>query len=85
MVTDEIYAIDMGGGKSSCVILEDVSPTLTCTHYGEPVVMYTLTEKRFFEWHEDEVAVSLRAHSGSYGGGERGVCNKCRNIPLPNG
>lgn len=34
------YSIDMGGGKSSCVILEDKSPTLTCTHYGEPAVMY---------------------------------------------
>lgn len=29
----------------------------------------TLTEKRFFEWSEDDVAVSLRASSGSYGGG----------------
>lgn len=26
-------------------------------------------EKRYFEWHEDELAVSLRAKSGSYGGG----------------
>lgn len=34
------YSIDMGGGKSSCVILENKSPTLTCTHYGEPAVMY---------------------------------------------
>ena len=32
--------MDMGGGKSSCVILENLSPTLTCTHYGEPVVCY---------------------------------------------
>lgn len=29
----------------------------------------TYTEKRFFEWHEDEVSVSIRACSGSYGGG----------------
>ena len=29
----------------------------------------TYVEKRFFEWHEDKVAVSLRAMSGSYGGG----------------
>ena len=29
----------------------------------------TLTEKRFFEWYEDDVAVTLRNHSGSYGGG----------------
>ena len=25
-------------------------------------------EKRFFEWHEDNLSVSLRAKSGSYGG-----------------
>lgn len=29
-----------GGGKSQCVILNDLSPTLTCTHYGEPAVAY---------------------------------------------
>lgn len=31
--------------------------------------MKTLTKKRFFEWHEDDIAVTLRNHSGSYGGG----------------
>lgn len=34
--------------------------------------MKTLTEKRFFEWHEDDVSVTLRNKGGSYGGGERG-------------
>lgn len=29
----------------------------------------TLTEKRYFEWHEDDVSVTLRNRSGSYGGG----------------
>lgn len=29
----------------------------------------TLTEKRFFKWYVDDIAVSLRAKSGSYGGG----------------
>lgn len=29
----------------------------------------TLTEKRFFEWHEDDKSVTLRNMSGSYGGG----------------
>ena len=62
----KIYCVDMGG-KSSSMIYEDMSPTLACMHYGEPVVCYA--EKRFFEWHEDEVSVSLRNHSGSYGGG----------------
>ena len=31
----------------------------------------TLTEKRFFEWHEDSVSVTLRNKSGSYGGDQR--------------
>lgn len=31
--------------------------------------MKTYTEKRFFEWHEDDVSVTLRSKSGSYGGG----------------
>ena len=31
--------------------------------------MKTLTEKRFFKWEEDEISVSLRARSASYGGG----------------
>ena len=35
-----VITIDMGGGKSACVILENISPTPTCTHYGEPVVVY---------------------------------------------
>ena len=28
----------------------------------------TLTEKRFFEWHEDDISVTLRERGGSYGG-----------------
>lgn len=39
----------------------------------------TLTEKRFFEWHEDNIAVTLRNHSGSYGGGSE-VLIICFNI-----
>lgn len=31
--------------------------------------MKTLTEKRFFHWVEDDIAVTLRNKSGSYGGG----------------
>ena len=30
--------------------------------------MQTLTEKRFFEWHEDDKSVTLRNKGGSYGG-----------------
>ena len=35
----------------------------------------TMTEKRFYEWHEDDVSVTLRAKSGSYGGGQRSACH----------
>lgn len=32
----------------------------------------TYSEVRFFKWVEDEVSVTLRNCSGSYGGGQRG-------------
>ena len=31
--------------------------------------MVAYAEKRFFEWYEDDLSVSLRASGGSYGGG----------------
>ena len=31
----------------------------------------TLTEKRFFEWHEDDISVTIRNKGGSYGGGQK--------------
>lgn len=31
--------------------------------------MKTYTEKRFFEWHEDDVSVTIRNCGASYGGG----------------
>ena len=34
------YSVDQGGGKSACNVTEGQSPTLTCTHGGEPVVAY---------------------------------------------
>ena len=37
---NKVYSVDMGGGKSQCIVIKDKSPTLTCTHYGEPVVCY---------------------------------------------
>ena len=33
-----VLCVDQGGGKSGCNITEDFSPTLACTHGGEPVV-----------------------------------------------
>lgn len=34
----------MGGGKSSVVVEDDLSPTLTTTHYGEPVICYEVSK-----------------------------------------
>ena len=37
------YSVDQGGGKSACNVMEGQSPTLTCTHGGEPAVCYQST------------------------------------------
>lgn len=42
--------------------------------------MKTFAEKRFFKWQEDEIAVTLRNKSGSYGGGQRGACCYQRTV-----
>ena len=33
-----VVCVDQGGGKSACNVTEEKSPTLTCTHGGEPAV-----------------------------------------------
>ena len=33
-----VVCVDQGGGKSSCNVSENISPTLSCTHGGEPAV-----------------------------------------------
>lgn len=38
---------------------------------GEAMIVKTYTEKRFFEWHEDEQSVTLRNSGASYGGAAR--------------
>jgi site-specific DNA-cytosine methylase len=35
-----IFCVDQGGGKSGANVTEGITPTLTCTHGGEPVVCY---------------------------------------------
>lgn len=35
-----VYAVDQGGGKSSCQVTEGTAPTLTATHDGSPAVAY---------------------------------------------
>lgn len=47
------------------------------------MTMKTLTEKRFFEWHEDDVSVTLRNKGGSYGGGGSEVFVICSGSIQP--
>jgi DNA (cytosine-5)-methyltransferase 1 len=36
-----VYVVDQGGGKSQANVSEGMTPTLTCTHGGEPAVAYS--------------------------------------------
>lgn len=36
----EVLCVDQGGGKSNCGVSKNFSPTITCTHGGEPCVIY---------------------------------------------
>jgi hypothetical protein len=45
----------------------------------------TLTEKRFFEWHEDDVSVTLRNKGGSYGGVPKCSSSRAVGLDLYNG
>lgn len=43
----------------------------------------TYAEVRFFKWQKSDKSVSLRANSGSYGGGKRSACycaDKCGSL-----
>ena len=53
------YSIDQGGGKTSCSILEEQSPTLTTTHDGAPAV-YNIGS------YESNAMKSNNPHSGIY-------------------
>lgn len=42
-------------------------------HRKDKMKQKTLTEKRFFEWHEDDIAITLRNQGGSYGNGSEAL------------
>lgn len=42
-----LFCVDQGGGKSACNVTENLSPTLTCTHGGEPCVVYGIDRAAF--------------------------------------
>ena len=55
-----VIAVDQGGGKSGANSYEDVSPTLTCTHGGEPAVVYGISP------YHSNCMKSDNPHSGYY-------------------
>lgn len=59
---DPTVKIDMG----------EVGFSLRAREFKDPQII-CYSEKRFFEWHEDDKSVNIRASSGSYGG-ERSAC-----------
>ena len=40
-----VISVDQGGGKSGAHSYENVAPTLTCTHGGEPAVVYGIDQQ----------------------------------------
>lgn len=70
MYEQRTIAIDQGGGKSQCGITTELSPTLTCTHGGEPVIY---SEKRNVIPLRDEVTRN-KASNGLGVGKVEGPC-----------
>jgi DNA (cytosine-5)-methyltransferase 1 len=64
-VTDytPVLAIDQGGGKSQANVQEDLSPTLTCTHGGEPAVCYDAKAVDCRNGTESDINGSLQSNS----------------------
>ena len=71
------YTVDMGGGKSSVCTYQEQSPTLACTHYGEPAVAYGVTTKG----NGDAFIARERHTSLSNGGGQAGQGYPCVLYP----
>lgn len=59
----------ISGTKAHRSIGTETAPTLTQEMEKTKCVPIVVTEKRYFEWHEDSISVTLRNKSGSYGGG----------------
>lgn len=61
--------IVLSSTKNHSAISEDIAPTLTADMDKTKYVPITVTEKRFYQWYEDDKSVTIRHDSGSYGGG----------------
>ena len=69
-----VVCVEQGGGKSNCTVSENMTPTLTCTHGGEPVIAVEGNGARPSHqgcgYSEDDVSYTLNAteqHGVAYG------------------
>ena len=67
------YVVDQGGGKSAANVLEDLSPTLTCTHGGEPAVAYSADIMSAYPEVGEGKVGTLDAHYSNFPGCRAGV------------
>ena len=58
----------LSGTKNHSGISMEIAPTLTAEAEKTKNVPIVFTEKRFFEWNEDDKSVTLRNAGASYGG-----------------
>ena len=65
--TELVVCVDKGGGKSQCNVTEGKTPTLTCTHGGEPAVAYA--QLAYDKYEDADIGTTLKAMGGNYGGG----------------
>ena len=57
--TPKIRSGCWGGGKSRCDVIENKSPTLSTTHYGEPAVAYCGAKM----WNSEDIAPTLTSNN----------------------
>ena len=67
------YCVDQGGGKSGANVTENLSPTLTCTHGGEPVIAMA-TQQGGAEIRADDICPTLTAAAGMSGNNQPVIC-----------
>ena len=71
---NSVIAVDQGGGKSGANFHDNLSPTLTCTHGGEPVVAYSF----------DSLASNSMKSNNPHSGCRQVEVSKCLDTTDPN-
>ena len=89
-VIQSVISVDQGGGKSGANHYEDISPTLTCTHGGEPAVAYSVENPLCIEMTstkntiiEDGICPTLTARMGTGGNQVNAVLETYQKVTGP--